>query len=287
MAEKIWAGADGNWNLGSNWSPVATVPVDADSVHFTGLSQQSVTSGLTLAAAGDVLAELNVHEDYTGSIGSSGSKLIVDACTVVRFNARGGKLFIDTDGGGITDIIVATAQGVSDMLEIDGTITNLQIVGAVGGVTITAGAALTNVDMHGSPNCVLTIGTGVTAMALVRMSSGLLDNSSTIAAGTGVLTMTGGRCIHRVGVIDELNLYAPAIFDDRSAEDITVLNGFGKATYDFRKSTATAKTIGTPIGYDGFRFLTRNAMNSLTLTNPYTSFLAPTDFEVGGGVAIG
>ena len=86
MADKEWNATTADWNTAGNWSGAA-IPVDGDDVHFTGTVQQDV-DGITPGAAGDALTTINVHEDFTRAIGSSGSKLILTSVTTVRFAGR-------------------------------------------------------------------------------------------------------------------------------------------------------------------------------------------------------
>ena len=70
MATRTWQGGTGVWNLAANWSP-ATIPANTDdvyivsgSVDITGEDQSTVT-----------LNSLTVGTQYSGTIGSSGTKL--------------------------------------------------------------------------------------------------------------------------------------------------------------------------------------------------------------------
>lgn len=306
MPDKTWVSIDGNWQTAASWNP-SGVPIAADSIHFTGASIVDVTTGPASALA---YTEINVHEDYPGTIMSSGSKLAVANLTTLRFNSRGGRLYLQVvTGATLTDVFYETAKGVSDALELDaagtGIISNLNIDGATGGVTVTANAnSLVNVEQHGSPNAILTIGAGVGGLARIRQTSGLIINNAVITAGAGAGQGSDGRVIVAGGTfrqqytgatspdIDQLWIFGhdrPAIFEDRvSGTDnvaITQVYATGPgAMFDGRLCKRTTRTITNSEGRDRARVLFRNALDSYVLTNDFRDYGARFQHERGGGV---
>ncbi len=285
MALPIWNSTDGNWNDDAQW--IGSKPADNDEVHFTSASVVDVTAGLTLATAGDVLDELNIHSGYTGSIGTSGGKLIADTITLLRFGSNGGKLFVDTDGAGVTKAIVTSTAGLSDMLEIDGTLGDLFINGCSGGITLSASCVCTNITMINSPNCTLTITAGTTGLTLIRQDSGLIKCNALVTTGEGRIAMTGGRFEHTTGAIDIVELSGRAYFLHTSSGTITSLVGYDPgATFDGRQNeNVNPVTITDAEAYNKFNLLLKNEMNSYVVTNGVQSFGGNIQFETGKGVS--
>ena len=284
MAKPIWNSTDGNWNDDAQW--IGSKPADNDEVHFTGASVVDVTSGLTLATAGDVLDELNCHQDWTGSIGTSGGKLIADTVTVLRFASNGGKLFIDTDGSGVTKAVVTSTAGLSDMLEIDGTLGNLFIIGCSGGITLSASCVCTNITMMNSPRCTLTITAGTTGLTLIRQDSGLIKSNALITTGEGRVLMTGGRFEHTIGAIDLVEMQGGGYFlHTASATIVNIIGSGAGATFDGRQNrNVNPVTITDAEAYNSFNLLLKNSMKSYVVTNGVKGGGGNVVYETGEGV---
>lgn len=251
MTERIWVGVDGNFQTASNWNP-SGAPADSDILHFTGDSQQDVNAGLSNPLLDDI--ELNIHNDYTGTIASTGSKLDLGGSSTpnnIRFNGRGSKLFIT---GTFTDVICEAALGTTDFLEIDGTVTNLYFLSCAGSASVTSAAAVTNIDVHNSPSFLLTVNTGVTALARLRMvNAGRVLLKSNVTSGNGLTEVYGGileatdaadfttmtvgwqgKVLHKSKAasgnsIDNLFVMSGGLFDgrlNRNASNVTIANAF-------------------------------------------------------------
>ena len=285
MAKPIWNSTTGAWNTAAEWTP-AVVPVDNDEVHFTGASSVDVTADLVLATAGDVLDELNIHADWTGAIGSSGSKLIADTITILRFASNGGKAFIGSDGAGVTTAIVTSTNGLSDMLEIGNTLGDLFIIGCSGGITLSANCVCTNITMMNSPRCTLTITAGVTGLTLIRQDSGLIKSNALITTGEGRVLMTGGRFEHTIGAIDLLEMQGGGYFLHTASATIVNIVGTGAgATFDGRKNlNVNPVTITDAQAYNRFNLLLKNSMNSYVVTNGVKGGGGNVVYEPGEGV---
>lgn len=284
MAKPIWNSTDGNWDDDAQW--IGSKPADNDEVHFTGDSVVDVISNLTLAIAGDVLDELNCHQDYTGSIGTSGGKLIADTITVLRFASNGGKLFVGTDGAGVTTAIVTSTAGLADMLEIGNTLGDLFIIGCSGGITLSSNCVCTNITMMNSPKCTLTITAGVTGITLIRQDSGLIKNNALITTGEGRVLMTGGRFEHTSGAIDLVEMLGGGYFLHTASATITRIFGTGAgATFDGRKNrNVNPVTITDAEAYNRFNLLLKNSMNSYVVTNGVKGGGGNVVYEPGEGV---
>ena len=75
MATKTWTGdTNKNWNEADNWEP-SGVPASADSVYITSTSDDIVGYDGSAVA----LTDLVVGQQFTGKIGTSGTKMQIDA----------------------------------------------------------------------------------------------------------------------------------------------------------------------------------------------------------------
>lgn len=287
MADREWVSSDGNWGTAASWAPAA-VPLDGERVYFTGTSQVDVTAGLTLGASNDAFVELNIS-GYTGSIGSIGNPLITDAITTLRFASNGGKLFIDSDGATITDVIVESQRGLSDMLFLDGVITNLNIIRCAGKVTVAAGATVTNMNMIASPSCTLVTTAGVSGLALCRFDSGTWESNAAISTGVGHVLQFGGTLKHTIGAITLLEILDGGQFIHTASETIVALIGSGPKTRFDGSSNKNLPSIEITdaSGYDGFQFLLKNDLNSYIMGvsgSGYQDFTGRSTFETGLGI---
>lgn len=294
MGDVLWTGVNGNWADTSNWD-TGVVPADNDDVHFTGDSNQDVTSGLTLGSGGDQLTSLNIHPDYTGSIGTAGGKLIARTIIDLRFDSEGGKLFVDTAGSvpSITNLAISSRAGINGMFEVDGIVTNVNVSGCTGTVDITSAAAVTNIDIHDSPNCILTINASVTAINRIRVSSGRVINNSAVTSGTTPhIIVTGGVLEQKVGRVSDLWIagHGTVVHTAGNTSGISIdrLVGWGPAgVFDGRGNRNGLVTITGSRGYAGFTALLGNTMDSYVLTNAFDDFGALVVFEKGRGVQKG
>ena len=284
MASKTWVSVNGDWATAASWNP-AGVPVDGDDIYFTGSSQVSVTAGLTLGVAGDALASLNLHENYTGSIGTSGGKLIALSITTIRHAGRGSQLFVQS--ASTTNAYMQTASGRTDFAELAGTYTNVYLIGCAGSMAITAAAAITNLDMHGSVDCTLTINASVTALNRIRQSSGRIVSGSAVSTGTAPhILITGGRFEHTTGVITTMNVAGGGLIIHRAPAAGTTLNIFSGGTFDGRTNASVGPLTFTDVfNFSGGKLFIRNALDSYAVTN-YYPLGGSTDTEIGAVIAI-
>lgn len=312
MVSKIWVGSSGNWETAANWNPI-NKPGDTDDVHFTGDSVVDV-DGSTLTAGNDEMGSLTVHPDYTGSIGTSGSKLIMERCDEVRFEGQGGKLFLDVAGrdtgsgnvpadGDVANFIINTPSGVAGMLEFTGRCTLFSIVGTTGTIVITSASdSPEQIDMIDSPNCTLTIGTNAAKTYRIRQNSGRIINNAPITATKTVggaqnaqLIVTGGLFEHRAGLLTDVVLAGTGVIEhsagDAGATDAIIdFIGMGPGSlFDGRKnrtSKTTKVTITVTTLYPGCTMLLRNTLDSYVVTTA-RNFGGVLDFETGAKVAKG
>ena len=91
MADKKWIGTDGAWGTSGNWSP-SGVPTSSDVVFITSGSDDIDGSDQSAVA----LTRLVVGPQFTGNIGTSGAKLIIDA-TTLDYAGNGASAYLDGD----------------------------------------------------------------------------------------------------------------------------------------------------------------------------------------------
>lgn len=287
MAQRVWTGVDGNFQTTTNWNPNGTL-TNGDILHFTGASQQDVTLGLS---NGSLNVDINVHDDYTGTIAASGGKLILGNSTF-RMNGRGSKAYIDITGTAVA--YITSAHAVADFFELDCTAAGLlYVVGCSGSLSVTAGASLGRVYLEDSPNCTLTIPSGVTDLYDVYCGSGHLMLSSsveddsvntitprTMVVGPGQITIDGaaafndsqggyvrvgrgGKIIHKAsGTIAELWVHPLGTFDGRrnrnGTADVTITQAyvFPKSNLLLNNGLDTYAASVTPIGGGNYSYET-------------------------------
>lgn len=245
MATKKWVGTDsgneGDWATAANWDG-SGVPSNGDAVYFDGSSNQDVTEGFDQSAV--ALASLNVSKEYTGSIGSTGSPLIIDA-TTLRYYGSG--TFAGFSGDYPT-VYIDSSQTAANSIELTGQgtdINNLYIFkGRVllkTGSTVVAtyimyrDSKLNDVVLNIEPSCTLT---GITT----------LGGSGTIRSAISTLTQREGSFIHTTGAITTWNGYGGKL-DWQSATTMVTANIFG-GTLDTR-NYLYPRTITTANLYQG------------------------------------
>lgn len=260
MADKFWQGTTTDYNTAANWSGAA-LPGTGDDLHFTGGSQFSVV-GITPATT--AIGSINIHPDYTGSVGTSGSKLIFNSCTDVKFVGGGGRLFLDAT---ITRASISGGAGVADALELDGAIADVFIDNASGGMILTSTAAPVNIYQNGSPNWLTTIGSSITTLDTIQMDSGRMINSSLVTAGAATVLLTGGQYEQETGALTDLYILGPSHFLHTANANITNVYGAGpNAVFDGRRNRNTGITVTLVLGFSGFTGYFLNALNGYTVT---------------------
>ena len=154
-AVKQWISTSSkDFNTAGNWEP-SGVPTDGDDVY--------ITSGSTNIAGFDASAteldSLTVGSKYTGTIGSSGTKLELDA-TVFNFSGNG-----DTYIEGIYGTLTVQDTSTSNTaLNLSGsTISYLRVLGGKGTVTIAADSTVnTSIELIGADGVTLNIADAAT-----------------------------------------------------------------------------------------------------------------------------
>ena len=222
MATVTWTGtASGDWNTVGNWSTNA-LPNAGDDVVFN-TSSRDVTISSSVASTN--YGSLRILDGFTGSLGVAGTKLEVDATTLLIATDQA-DVHLDGDytTGVITNVFPGTASapgitfgtassfttlrvvGGSSILEFAGTVTTLQVL-QVPRVTVSVLSTATTFT-----NLVMDSGTVTTAKTLTTadVSGGSLELTGAAGATTINLTGAGNLNHNGTGTVATLNVFDSA-----------------------------------------------------------------------------
>lgn len=207
-AIRTWIGTDpgneGDYSVAANFSGAAT-PVATDTVICNGTSLQDITAGLT-DGAGKALAAFHVTKDYTGSIGVSGSPLVVSA-TDMRLESGGAELWIEPENA--TYLYANPQTSGSNALQIGGASSSLNFLHIAGGrVTIVTGTTMGTFTvlnpafggLNAGPQLIVPAGVDWTsASSHVWIMGGELQLGTPISGANSVIELAGGKVLHIAG----------------------------------------------------------------------------------------
>jgi len=236
MTVKQWISASStDWNTAGNWEP-SGVPEDADDVY--------ITSGSTNIAGFDASAteldSLTVGSKYTGTIGTSGTKLELDATT---FNFSGsGDTYIEGIYGTLT--IQDTSSSDTALNFSTSTIGITRILGGKGTINFASTCTLsTTIEQIGAEGVTVNIADGTTigGSCTLTMDSGKLELNEAVTT----ITIYGGVTDIKLdsGTITTLNQYGGRVrWIPTASCTITTLNLYA-GLFDSRDSTAPTYNI--------------------------------------------
>ena len=282
MATRTWVGGTSSvWSLAANWSP-ATVPVATDdvyivsgSVNITGLDQSTIT-----------LNSLTVGTQYSGTIGSSGTKLQINATNFV-FSGTGATNYIE---GQFTTVTVQNTSTNTAALNLSGssdTITTLRILGGRGGVNIASSCNLvTTIEQIGAEGVTTTIADGTTigASCQLRIDSGRMELNQAIPT----ITVFGGELEAGLdsGTVTTLDIYGGRVrWNPSAACVITTLNLYN-GLFDSRDSLAPTFTVTNTTVHEGGIIDERSGLENATWTNPLSLEGGEVRYDSGRQVTI-
>jgi len=276
-----WTGAtDGDWGTTANWSP-AQVPVSGDSVF--------IVSGSVDIGGDDqnavILAQLTVGTQYSGSIGSSGTKLQISA-TAFDYSGRGDTCYIEGD---FTTVTVQETSTNDNALNLYGegadNITTLRILGGRGTINVDSTQELTTIEQIGASGVTLVIADGTTmTSANLTMDSGIVKMNEAIAT----TTMFGGECICSLdsGTITTFDIYAGKVrWNPTAACTITTLTIYTDL-FDSRLSLSPTYTIGTCTIHEQGILDERSGLSNAVYTNPINCEGGQIRYDAGRVVTI-
>ncbi len=237
MANKTWAGSDGNYGTAGNWSPPG-VPSTGDHVRIPASSTQSITSGLDQSAV--AIGDFIVEEGYIGEIGTAAGYLQIDPD---RFEFNGsGQAYIDIGSAAIDVQVLGTATAASGErgLYLKGSaIDELAILGGNVGVAAIHGetATVTTCRVTGS-SADVWLGAGMTLTTL-QVNAGTVRLR---CAATTVTVYGGTVYTEEAGAITTMTVDGGTVYPNSSGT-VTTLNMDG-GSVDFTRS-GLARTVST------------------------------------------
>ena len=279
MTTRQWISTSSNaWDTAANWSGTA-VPVDGDDVFITSGSVD--IDGFDASAT--ELTSLTVGSQYTGTIGSSGTKLELDATT---FNFSGnGDTYIE---GIYTDLTVQDTSTSETALNLSGsTITTLRVLGGKGTVTVAADSTIsTAIELIGADGVTLNIADNAT----IGGSCTLIADSGRLELNQAVPTITiyGGVADIQLdsGTVTTLNQYGGRIrWIPTAACTITTLNLYA-GLFDSRDSVSPVFTIIDSTVHEDGVIDERSGLENATYTNPINIEGGEIRYDTGRSVTI-
>ena len=257
MAVTYWTGSGNGttWTADDNWSGLHPGAGDIAVIADTSSAIAGVDESAT------TLTALRVGSQFTGTIGTSGTNLQVNA-TTVDFAGRGGGCFLH---GTLPTVNVNDGIKNDDMLQLKGDVGTLRILGGQGTVTLNASSTtLDDLEIIGAPSITVSVPTGVTSLDTVTMDSGEVTIGAT---GATTVEVFGGQLTYTdSATITTLEIHTDATCRYNSTGTITTLTVFGGA-FDMRDSTASALTITNATMHEGGMINARNGLRSVTWTN--------------------
>ena len=282
--DRTWVGGttdfENDWGTATNWSPEG-VP-DADDTAFI-VSGSVDIDGETETA----VTRIVVGPKYTGSIGSSDTKLDIDA-TDLDYGGRGaGAYFLGT----YTTVTVQDTGTGTTALNFYGstdTITTLRIVGGRGSINIDASCnMLTTIEQIGADGVTTTLadGTTVNASCALTMDSGTFNMNEAIPT----VTVFGGELESAISSTDTIGLletYGGRVrFNPTGActiDQLTLYSG------DFSTSDSLAPTftITDCILHGGAKLNERSGLQNAVFTNAIQVEGGKIEYDIGRVVTI-
>jgi hypothetical protein len=284
MAVRTWEGTvDGAWGTAGNWLEAA-VPISGDNVYIVsgsvdidGSDQSAVTLG-----------SLTVGTQYTGSIGTSGTKLQISS-TDFDFSGNGASNYIE---GTFTTITVQNTGTGSTALNISGdgssdTIATLRILGGMGQINIASSCdILTKIEQIGAGSVTTNIadGTDIGAACTLKMDSGTFEMNQVVP----IITIFGGKLISAIdsGTVISLDIYGGRVrWNPTAACTITTLAVYS-GLFDSRDSLAPTFTVTNTTLHENGTIDERSGLQNATWTNALAMEGGQVLYDIGRQVTI-
>ena len=262
MATVLWTGTtNGDWNTTTNWSS-GSVPVAGDDVIFN-TSSQDVTISSSIASI--TYASLKILDGFTGKLGVSGTKLNVNATSLLIASDQA-QIHLDGDytTAVISDIFPASLATPGITFGTSSTATTMRITGGLAPVEI-ACSSVTNVQVLTAPQATISVLSTAGTITNILMDSGTVRTANTfttadVSGGNLVLTGAAGATT--------VNLTGAGILEHNGTGTVTTLNVFDKSCLatTVNNSTGTGAVFTTTNLFDG-DIDERNGAANTTFTN--------------------
>ena len=262
MATVLWTGdTDGDWNTATNWSS-GTVPVGGDDVIFNA-SSRDVTISSSLALIN--YASLKVLDGFTGKLGVAGTKLDVNATSLLIATDQA-QVHLDGDytTAVVSDIFPGTAASPKVTFGTSSTFTTFRVTGGQAAVEL-ASSTVSNVQLLTAPQATISILSTAGTVTNILMDSGTIttaDSLTTADVSGGTLILT------QAAAVTTVNLTGAGTLEHNGTGTVATLNVFDKACLasTVNNSTGTGAVFTTTNLYDG-EIDERNGAANTTFTN--------------------
>jgi hypothetical protein len=264
MATRTWVGGTSSvWSLAANWLET-TVPISTDDVYI-------VSGSVDIIGEDESAVDLNsltVGTQYSGTIGTSGTKMQINATNFI-FSGTGATNYIE---GQFTTVTVQNTSTNTAALNLSGasdTITTLRILGGRGGVNIASSCNLvTTVEQIGAEGVTTNIATGTTigASCELRIDSGRMELNEAIPT----ITVFGGELEAGLasGTVTALDIYGGRVrWNPTATCVITTLNLYN-GLFDSRDSLSPTFTVTNTTVHEGGIIDERSGLENATWTSP-------------------
>ena len=279
---KTWTGTtNSNWNEAGNWSP-SGVPASTDSVYITSTSDDIVGYDGSAVA----LTDLVVGQQFTGKIGTSGTKMQIDA-TNFDYSGLGDSAYFE---GTYTTLTVQNTSTSDTALNLSGdsdTITTLRILGGRGTINIASSCNIvTTIEQIGADGVTLNIADSTTigGSCALTMDSGKLELNQAVPT----ITVFGGEleAVLDTGTVTTLDQYGGRIRWKPSAScTITTLTVYS-GLFDSRDSTSPTFTVTTTTVHEDGIVDERSGLQNATWTNPIAMEGGEVKYDIGREITV-
>lgn len=267
MAARHWVGGGapnaGDWQQANNWAEGA-VPVAADEVYFDR-GAQDVDQGLNNAAVN--LDLLYVSGKYSGSIGATGTPLLLDQIDDFFYAGVGDEAWFDTADAvnGINNAVIANSGTGADALHLDGFIGLLNVL--KGKVTLDTGADAQDIEVSYVTSVASDATLSITAACTL---AALVQNGGTVTNLSNITTLTVLQGTHTHGVAGgtttatTINVSGGTVnyYSNGALTTLDVRGGVFSATGSRGPFTITNASV-----WDGGTLNLRNEQLNITVTN--------------------
>jgi len=283
MADYTWTGnTSSSWSVNTNWAPTDGPPSSSDSAYIVSGSVNIAGASLS----GTDLERLVVGAGYSGTIGSIGTKLTINA-TTLDFASNGTHAYFE---GTYETVTVLDTTSSTTALNLSGgggdTITTLRILGGSGTINIADSCQITTtIEQIGASGVITVIeeGTSIPGAVTLTLDSGRMVLNEAVPT----ITVFGGdlEATLTEGTVTLLEQYGGKVrWKPSGACTITMLKIYS-GLFDTRDSTAPEFTITDCTLYEGV-LDERSGLENAKFENPISVQGGEIRYDVGRSVTI-
>jgi len=282
MATKTWVGGvDGDWGTALNWSP-SGVPASTDDVFIvSGSVDIDDYDGSAVT-----LGRLVVGSRYTGTIGTSGDKLQINA-TSLDYSGNGDTAYFEGTFTTLTIQDTSTNDAALNLYGDSSTIHTLRVLGGKGTINIDSSCNITAIIEQVGANAVtlnIADNTTIGGSATLTMDSGTVELNQAVPT----ITVFGGTLEVALddGDITTFEQFGGRVKWKPSGDcTITTLTLYA-GLFDCRESISPTYTITNTTVHESAILDERSGINNAIFTNPISVESGEIKFDAGRSVAI-